>query len=255
MNVLLLLAIILLILMSIVGEKKGVRSFIALFLNFLVIFVTILFMLSIESTIIVTLIACTVISFINLFYINKFNDKTKAAFFSTMITLSLLVVFIFAVEHSAMIQGFGEEQEEEINAFSLYVGIDFAKIAICTIIMGSIGVIIDISLSISSSMNELFAHNRFITKKSLFQSGLKIGRDILGTTTNTLYFAFVGGYLTLILWFKRLSYSLGDIVNSKTFCAEVISILSGGIGIAIIIPITSWLSASILVHRREKMNV
>lgn len=93
MNVLLLLAIILLILMSIVGEKKGVRSFIALFLNFLVIFVTILFMLSIESTIIVTLIACTVISFINLFYINKFNDKTKAAFFSTMITLSLLVVF------------------------------------------------------------------------------------------------------------------------------------------------------------------
>ncbi|WP_247645656.1 YibE/F family protein [Priestia megaterium] len=97
-------------------------------------FVTILFMLSIESTIIVTLIACTVISFINLFYINKFNDKTKAAFFSTMITLSLLTVFIFAVEHSAMIQGFGEEQEEEINAFSLYVGIDFAKIAICTII-------------------------------------------------------------------------------------------------------------------------
>lgn len=212
-------------------------------------------MLSIESTIIVTLIACTVISFINLFYINKFNDKTKAAFFSTMITLSLLTVFIFAVEHSAMIQGFGEEQEEEINAFSLYVGIDFAKIAICTIIMGSIGAIIDISLSISSSMNELFTHNRFITKTSLFQSGLKIGRDILGTTTNTLYFAFVGGYLTLILWFKRLSYSLGDIVNSKTFCAEVISILSGGIGIAIIIPITSWLSASILVHRRKKMNV
>ncbi|MCM3187026.1 YibE/F-like protein [Bacillus sp. BK006] len=132
------------------------------------------------------------------------------------------------------------------------MGIDFAKIAICTIIMGSIGAIIDISLSISSSMNELFTHNRFITKKSLFQSGLKIGRDILGTTTNTLYFAFVGGYLTLILWFKRLSYSLGDIVNSKTFCAEVISILSGGIGIAIIIPITSWLSASILVHRRKK---
>ncbi|MES9803775.1 YibE/F family protein, partial [Priestia megaterium] len=147
---------------------------------------------------------------------------------------------------------FGEEQEEEINAFSLYVGIDFAKIAICTIIMGAIGAIIDISLSISSSMNELFVHDPSVTKKNLFNSGLKIGRDILGTTTNTLYFAFVGGYLTLIIWFKRLSYSFGDIINSKTFCAEVISILSGGIGVAIIIPITSWISASIFLQQREK---
>ncbi|MEH7397542.1 YibE/F family protein, partial [Priestia megaterium] len=75
MNVLLLLALILFILMSIVGGKKGVRSFLALFLNFGVIFLTILFMLSIKNTIIVTLIACTIISCINLFYINKFNHK------------------------------------------------------------------------------------------------------------------------------------------------------------------------------------
>ena len=235
-----------------VGGKKGIRSFLALFLNFGVIFLTILFMLSIKNTIIVTLIACTIISCINLFYINKFNHKTLAAFVSTIITLAVLVFFIFIIEHHAMIQGFGEEQEEEINAFSLYVGIDFAKIAICTIIMGAIGAIIDISLSISSSMNELFVHDPSVTKKNLFNSGLKIGRDILGTTTNTLYFAFVGGYLTLIIWFKRLSYSFGDIINSKTFCAEVISILSGGIGVAIIIPITSWISASIFLQKREK---
>ncbi|MEI2364023.1 YibE/F family protein [Priestia megaterium] len=252
MNVLLLLALILFILMSIVGGKKGIRSFLALFLNFGVIFLTILFMLSIKNTIIVTVIACTIISCINLFYINKFNHKTLAAFVSTIITLAVLVLFIFIIEHHAMIQGFGEEQEEEINAFSLYVGIDFAKIAICTIIMGAIGAIIDISLSISSSMNELFIHDPSVTKKNLFNSGLKIGRDILGTTTNTLYFAFVGGYLTLIIWFKRLSYSFGDIINSKTFCAEVISILSGGIGVAIIIPITSWISASIFLQKREK---
>ncbi len=152
-----------------VGGKKGIRSFLALFLNFGVIFLTILFMLSIKNTIIVTVIACTIISCINLFYINKFNHKTLAAFVSTIITLAVLVLFIFIIEHHAMIQGFGEEQEEEINAFSLYVGIDFAKIAICTIIMGAIGAIIDISLSISSSMNELFVHDPSVTKKKTLQ--------------------------------------------------------------------------------------
>ncbi len=190
MNVLLLLALILFILMSIVGGKKGIRSFLTLFLNFGVIFLTILFMLSIKNTIIVTLIACTIISCINLFYINKFNHKTLAAFVSTILTLAMLVLFIFTIEHHAMIQGFGEEQEEEINAFSLYVGIDFAKIAICTIIMGAIGAIIDISLSISSSMNELFLHNPSITKKKSLQFWFKNRKRYFGHHNQYTVFCF-----------------------------------------------------------------
>ncbi|GGH87888.1 putative membrane protein [Pullulanibacillus pueri] len=252
MNVIKLLAVILFILMSSIGGKKGVTSFLALFLNFGVIFVAILFMQNVKSLITLTLVACTLISCINLFYINKFNHKTLATFISLIITLAILLSFIFIIEHHAMIQGFGEEEEEEISGFSLYIGIAFAKVTICTIIMGTIGAIIDISLSIASSMNELVVHTPLISKKNLFRSGMKIGTDILGTTTNTLYFAFIGGYLTLILWFKKLSYSFGDIINSKIFSSEVISILSGGIGVAIIIPITAWMSATILFKGRER---
>ncbi|GGE32808.1 hypothetical protein GCM10011391_09320 [Pullulanibacillus camelliae] len=254
MNIIMLLAAILFVLMSSIGGKKGITSFLALFLNFGVIFFNIILMKDLKSIITITLIACLLISLINLFYINRLNHKTLSTFISVVITLAILISFIFIIEHQAMIQGFGEEEEDEISGFSLYVGIDFGKVAICTIIMGTIGAIIDISLSIASSMNELFVHSPLMSKKSLFQSGVKIGKDILGTTTNTLYFAFIGGYLTLIIWFKKLSYSFGDIINSKVFSSEVISILSGGIGVAIIIPITAWITTFILFRNKSESH-
>ncbi|MCD8510006.1 MAG: YibE/F family protein [Bacillus sp. (in: Bacteria)] len=255
MNALVLLAIILFILMRAVGGEKGTRSFIALFLNFAVVFVTVLFMVNpMFDPILLTIIACVVISCINLFYVNEVNTKTMTAFLSTIITISLLIVFIIIVSERAMIQGFGEEEIEEISTFSLYIGIDFVKIAVSVIIMSTIGAIIDIAISISSPMREIFNHNPYITRKTLFLSGISIGKDILGTSANTLFFAFFGGYLALLIWFKDLGYSVGDIVNSKVFSAEMIMILCAGIGVALVIPITSAITAFFLIKTREDNN-
>lgn len=249
MSVQLLLGIILFLLMALVGGKKGVRSFFTLFLNFGVLFFTIILM-SIPNInpILLTIIACIVVSCINLFYINGVNRITKTAFFSSMITIVILLLFIVFITEKAMIQGFGEEEIEEIGAFSLFIGVDFIKVAAAVIIMSTIGSITDIAISIASPMRELFQHNPSIDRKELFTFGLEIGRDVLGTDTNTLFFAFFGSYLGLLIWFKDLSYSFGEIVNSKVFGAEMITILCAGIGVALIIPITAWITAYFLVR-------
>jgi uncharacterized membrane protein len=252
MNVLVVLTTILFILMVLIGGKKGARSFIALFLNFVVLFFTILFMTDPNADpIILTLIACTVISCINLFYINEVNTKTTTAFIATIITIVILLLLIVIVTESAMIQGFSEEEIEEISIFSLYIGVDFVKIGASMIIMSTIGAILDVAISITSPMREIYHHNPSISRKALFLSGLSIGRDILGTSTNTLFFAFFGGYLALLIWFKDLSYSVGQIVNSKVFSGEMITILCAGIGVALIIPIASWITAYFLVKIKE----
>ncbi|MFJ7978424.1 YibE/F family protein [Peribacillus sp. NPDC096379] len=256
MTVLVWLAAILFILMILIGGKKGARSFISLFLNFGVLLLTILFMTDPNADpIILTLIACAVISCINLFYINEVNSKTTTAFISTIITIIILLSFIVIVTENAMIQGFGEEEIEELSIFSLYIGVDFVKIGASVIIMSTIGAITDVAISITSPMREIFYHNPLISRKDLFASGLSIGKDILGTNTNTLFFAFFGGYLGLLLWFKDLSYSVGEIVNSKVFSAEMITILCAGMGIALIIPIASWINAYFLVKTREKGKI
>ncbi|KAA0561747.1 YibE/F family protein [Bacillus sp. CH30_1T] len=252
MTVQLYLAAILFILMITIGGKKGARSFVALFLNFGVLLFTIILMNDPNmNPIILTLIACTLISCISLFFISEINIKTVTAFLSTIITTGLLLFFILMLTDQAMIQGFSEEETEEIGALSLFVGVDFVKIGASMIIMSTIGAIIDLSISISSPMREIAYHNPTISKKDLFTSGLSIGRDILGTSTNTLFFAFFGGYMGLLIWFKDLSYSIGEIVNSKVFSSEMIFIGSAGIGVALAIPVTSWITAYYLVKRRS----
>ncbi|GAM16691.1 YibE/F family protein [Mesobacillus selenatarsenatis] len=251
MNALVVLAAILFILMGLIGRGKGIRSFLAIFFNFIVIFIAIIFMNDPNANpIIITLVACIFISVINLFYINEVNSTTKTAFISTLISTIVLLLFIFIIADRARIQGFGEEEIQELGMFSLHIGVDFVKIAVSVIIMSTIGAITDAAIAISSPMREIHYHNRDITRQDLFKSGLSIGRDILGTSTNTLFFAFFGSYLALLIWFKDLSYSAGEIINSKIFSAEMITILCAGIGVTLVIPITSWITAYFLVARK-----
>lgn len=252
MNVLVLLAAILLILMVWIGGKKGARSFISLFLNFGVIFLTIFFMMDPSGNpIIITFIASTVICCINLFFINEVNDKTKNAFWASMITIVIMLLFITVLTEKMMIQGFGEEEIDELTIFSLHIGIDFIKMGASVVIMSTIGAITDVAISITSPMREVLNHHPKIRRKELFASGLNIGKDILGSNTNTLFFAFIGGYLALLLWFKDLSYSIGDIINSKAFSSEMLIIFCAGIGIALVIPIASGINAFSLVRARD----
>lgn len=252
MNVIVLLAGILFALMAIIGGKKGIRSFIALFLNFGVIIMAVFFMNSPDiNPIFITLIACIFISCINLFYINEVNWTTKTAFYATILTTIVLVIFINIITNNAMIQGFGEEETEEMDMFSFHVGLDFVKIAVSVIIMSTIGAITDAAIAIASPMREMHIHHPNIERKELFHFGLSIGGDILGTSTNTLFFAFFGSYLALLIWFKDLSYSYGEIFNSKVFSNELITICCSAIGVTLVIPVTAWITAFFLTRKKK----
>src|SRR5690625_7725521 len=102
--------------MVLIGGKKGARSFFTLFLNFGVLFITIIIMnIPNVNPVILTFIASTAISCINLFYINGVYSKTKTAFLSSMITIIILLFLIVFITNKAMIEGFREEDIEKIT--------------------------------------------------------------------------------------------------------------------------------------------
>lgn len=197
--------------------------------------------------IIVTIIGCMLITYITLFYINGFNVKTVSSLLSVTLVVFITMILTYRMGSNAKIQGFDNAEIESIQFLSFYVNINFAKVVICQILIGLLGAIIDVSISISSSMNEVYRNDLNISKKNLFVSGMNIGKDILGTMTNTLLFAFIGGFMTLIIFFNELNYSFGDIVNSKVFCSEIFQILCSGIGIILIIPITAYITSKIIL--------
>lgn len=236
------LLVILLFLMMYIDKKRGIKLFISLVINFLVLVVIFYFIAIGFHPIILSLLGCLLISYIILYYVNGKNVKTKASLKSIFIVLIILAILIFIMTNISRIAGFGYESYEEINMYSYDIKIDFTDIAISLVLISLIGATTDSSVAISSALYEVYDNNKHLSKKELYKSGLNIGKDILCTTTNTLLFAFLSEFLTLMIWFYNCNYSFLDIVNAKVFASEVIRILFSAIGCIIIIPVTSYIT-------------
>ncbi|MFD3221292.1 YibE/F family protein [Staphylococcus saprophyticus] len=250
MSAITLLGLILFILMLIFGGKKGLISYLTLFLNFVILFISIILIIFGVPIYLVTLIFCIVIAACNLFVLNSYNTKTKAAFYATIVTTVILIAAIYLSVSIGHLQGFTTEQQDETYIFSMNIGIDMVKFMVFTIVLAVIAAVIDLAITISSPMYELSETNPNLTQKELFHSGMRVGREILATSTNTIYLAYFGGQLTLFFWFFKLNYSFGHIINSKIFAQEFISIILGGIAVAISIPITAWLTALLIKNQK-----
>ena len=251
MNIILI--ILLILLMIYIDIKRGIKLFLSILFNFIILMI-IFYLIAVGlNPIICSLIGCFIISYIILYYVNERNIKTESSLKSVVIVLIILSFLIFFVTKISRIAGFGYESYEEINMFSYDVRIDFTDIAISMILISLIGATLDSSIAISSALYEVYDNNKNLSKKDLFLSGMNIGRDILCTTNNTLMFAFLGEFMTLLIWFYKGNYSFLEIVNAKTFTSEMIKIFFIAIGCIIVIPITAYITAETL-KRNSKNN-
>lgn len=251
MNIILI--ILLFLLMIYIDIKRGIKLFLSILFNFIILMI-IFYLIAIGlNPIICSLIGCFIISYIILYYVNERNVKTESSLKSVIIVLIILSFLIFFVMKISRIAGFGYESYEEINMFSYDVKIDFTNIAISMILISLIGATVDSSIAISSALYEVYDNNKNLSKKDLFLSGMNIGKDILCTTNNTLMFAFLGEFMTLLIWFYKGDYSFLEIVNAKTFVSEMIKILFSAVGCIIVIPITAYITTETL-KKDDKNN-
>ena len=247
-----LLIIILFLLMIYIDKKRGIKLFLSLIFNFIILMI-IFYLIAIGlNPIICALIGCFIISYIILYYVNGENIKTQSSLKSIIIVLLILALLIFGMTYLSRIAGFGYESYEEINMFSYDIKIDYTDISISMILISLIGATVDSSIAISSALYEVYENNKKITKKELFTSGMNIGKDILCTTTNTLMFTFLGDFMTLLIWFYGSKYTLLEIINAKTLVAEVIRILFSAIGCIIVIPITAYITTNTLINKNKE---
>ena len=244
MNIILI--ILLFLLMIYIDIKRGIKLFLSVVFNFIILMI-IFYLIAVGlNPIICSLIGCFIISYIILYYVNERNVKTESSLKSVIIVLIILSFLILFVTKISRIAGFGYESYEEINMFSYDVKIDFTNIAISMILISLIGATVDSSIAISSALYEVYDNNKNLSKKDLFLSGMNIGKDILCTTNNTLMFAFLGEFMTLLIWFYKGDYSFLEIVNAKTFVSEIIKILFSAVGCIIVIPITAYITTESL---------
>ena len=133
------------------------------------------------------------------------------------------------------------------GAFNI-TGILFAGI-----IIGTLGAVMDVSMSISSSMYEIRLNNPDISKMNLIKSGLNIGKDVMGTMANTLILAYVGTAIPLMMFSINKQTPLVILLNSESISTEILRALSGSIGIILSMPATSFVFA-MLIHRKQNVG-
>lgn len=244
------LALILFVLMSVIGGKKGLLSFSVMVIHVSVIIVAVLIMTDPgASPIMITLIASVVISYVTLFFINGKNKKTTTAFLATMMTMVVLVGVIHLFVRFTNVGGFSTEEVEELAIYSFYFGVNFTEVITSVIILSTIGAVTDEAISVASPMYELFRHRPNQSRRALFVSGMRVGIDLLATSANTLFFAFFGSYLALLVRFFDMGYHLSEVLNAKVFVQEIVTILLSGMGVLLIVPVTAYLTAYRLTAR------
>ncbi len=122
-------------------------------------------------------------------------------------------------------------------------------------IIGALGAVMDVAMSIASSMEEVMPAGPRITQEQLLCSGLKIGRDIMGTMSNTLILAYTGGSIPLLLLFLAYETSLMEIVSFDYIATEIVKALAGSIGLIVAMPITAILGSHLLKPRTGKRRM
>lgn len=119
------------------------------------------------------------------------------------------------------------------------------------ILIASLGAVMDVAMSISTSIEELHFRDPDLTKRELFKSGIKIGGDMMGTMSNTLILAFTGGSLTTLMIFYAYNMPFMQMFNSYEMGIEILQGLAGSLGVILTVPMVS-LIAAVMMGKQEK---
>ena len=239
------LSIILFLLLTIIGKSRGFKTFIIFYVSLFLIMVY-LFVMSIGfGAISNAIIICIIVSIVTLFGLNGYNVKTKSSFISILVVLLFIFLLTYFIGINANIQGFSSESLEAIGGYSFDINYNMTDLFIGMYLVCVIGTIIDTSISVSSAMNEVYVNNKHLDKHELYKSGMNVGKDILATTINTLFFAVVAEFIGFFMW--HYGATISYLINYKSFSQEIIKLLLCFIASILIIPITSYITSRLLI--------
>lgn len=237
-------AIIILFLVALVcvGKLQGLKTIVTLATTIAIIFLfTIPMILKAYNPIFVSVISCVIITIITLFIISGVNEKSFAAILGTAISVIISGLLSYGVGYYAKLTGLEMTEGNMLLHIPQNIDFNFRELLFAGIIIGTLGAAMDMCMSVTSSMHEIKKHNPDLKSKELFKSGLNVGKDVMGTMTNTLILAYTGSALPVLLVFAAYNTPILDIMNLDIIATETVRSVAGSIGIVLSVPITAYI--------------
>ncbi len=246
--VLLALALVFAIAVILLGRWRGVTALMGLGASVVLLLVFVLPAL-VHGTdpVLVAIVGSSAIAFVALYLAHGFRTMTTVALLGTLGALALTTALAALFTDLASFSGLASEE-----AILLRVGdesIDLAGLVLAGMVIGALGALDDVTVTQASAVWQLHATDPSLSRLELFRRGLRIGRDHIASTVNTLALAYAGAALPLLILLVLSEQSLGTVANSEVVAIEIVSTLVGSIGLVAAVPITTWLAAASAVER------
>ncbi len=240
------LLVIFCILIVVFSRMQGVKTVVSLGYTCLSVFVVLIpAILNGHNIYFWSIAVCIFITVMTLSIISGFNVKSLCSGIGCV--CGVLCAGLIVLITDKFLNMTGMIEEESIYLVQLYPEnpINLKAIIFAMIIVGAVGAVMDVSMSISSSLYELRIKSPDISPKELMKSGFTIGRDMMGTMANTLVLAYIGSSLTSVLLLVSYNANIEQVINKELIVAEVLQALAGSMGMLLTLPLTSAVCAVI----------
>lgn len=233
----------------VLGRWRGVFALAGLAISLTILLLFVLpAILDGRSPVWVALFGALAIAIAALYVAHGFGPKTTVALLGMGGALLLTALLSSLVLGLADITGFATE---ESSLLTLFDGVDVRGLVLAGIVLGAAGALDDVTITQASAVWELHSVDGSLDAMELTRRGLRIGRDHIASTVNTLLLAYAGAALPLLVLFVVSSQSLGSIANSEVVAIEIIRTLVGSIGLVAAVPFTTWLAAQIVTRMAD----
>lgn len=235
-----------------VGKFKGLKSVIALVFSTIVIFFYMLpSILSGHNAVISATITSILIIIASLLLIGGYNNKTYTAIIGTAAGVVFAGLIFFAAAQMAHLSGLTSENIEDILVIAESYKFNVKGVMYAAVLIASLGAVMDVGISIASAIFEMYELNPKLDKGRLFKSGMNVGKDVIGTMSNTLIMAFVGSSLTLLILVLAANMTYLQVSNLDILCTEIITGIAGSIAIVLTVPLTALISV-VFIEKTSK---
>jgi uncharacterized membrane protein len=233
------------------GRGKGLSTIISLAFTCMAIFVVFIpSILAGYNIYVSTLTICLFIVVMTILLVNGCNAKGFAAGAGCLGGLAAAGLLTVIMGYLLRLTGVVDEESIYLLFINSERTIDLKGIIFASIVIGALGATLDVSVSIASSLSEICETAAQPGFGTIIRSGINIGRDILGTMSNTLILAYTGSSLSMALLLITYSNSLLQLLNRELIVVEILQALVGSIGLLITIPLTSVICAFVYTGRR-----
>lgn len=234
-------------LLLIIGRKKGVYSLISIIATVALIFFMLMPMIlngfcPIASAVLVGILSTV----ITIYLVGGLNPKSTSAIVGTSMSLIFAGGLSMAVIYLAHLTGFAGE--ESMFLYSTHPELNFPGLLSASMIIAALGALMDTGVSIASAINEIYETDSTLSVKELFTSGMNIGKDVIGTMSNTLILVYLGSALPLVLLSNNID--LQKFFNLNQVATEISSAIIGSIAILLCVPLTAIIAAYLIKHQK-----